>query len=238
MKITRYTVTVAVFQISFVFAFRTDLPIGPPQNIDIIVPLSGGLILSWGSPETDATILGYKINYGNSERPPALVALDSTAAGRRSVFVRPDVFLKFGEAVTVVVWAYSARVEGEVLSVVVSPRGLVGKENYCILGFECDALSIALLRVLVAIGRKQKNRREYVQWHINMYASLCCTIVRNAISTGHSQTIATHSKPGMRYVTVMIGYIQWNPSTRDKFWVPKFCPFREVVHSRRFALLV
>ncbi len=78
------------------------------------------MLLSWEAPETDETILGYKINYGNSKRPPALVALDSTAAGRRSVFVRPDVFLEFGEAVTVVVWAYSARVEGEVLSVVVN----------------------------------------------------------------------------------------------------------------------
>ncbi len=55
------------------------------------------------------------------------------------------------------------------------------KENLlCIPGFECDNSFDCVIASfgIGSITRKRKNCREYVPWHINMYASTCYAIVR------------------------------------------------------------
>ncbi len=103
------------------------VPIGPPLLVTAAVSPSGGVLLSWQPPQTDSKLLGYKINYGNTQYPPTMVARESTAVDKRTFGVRPDIFLEYGEVVTVVVWAYTLQDEGAELRVVVSPAGLVGK---------------------------------------------------------------------------------------------------------------
>ncbi|XP_064396501.1 matrix-remodeling-associated protein 5-like isoform X2 [Halichondria panicea] len=101
------------------------VPIGPPLLVTAAVSPSGGVLLSWQPPQTDSKLLGYKINYGNTQYPPTMVARESTAVDKRTFGVRPDIFLEYGEVVTVVVWAYTLQDEGTELRVVVSPAGLV-----------------------------------------------------------------------------------------------------------------
>ncbi len=76
--------------------------------------------MSWQPPQTDAKLLGYKINYGNAQNPPIMVARESTDLKTAYFWVRPKIFLEYGEDVTVVVWAYTIHDEGAGLRVVVS----------------------------------------------------------------------------------------------------------------------
>ena len=102
----------------------TESPTGPPiigpPLILVKQPLpGGGVLLAWEPPQTDSKLLGYKINYGNTQDPPTMVARESTHIKTAYFWVRPDIFLEYGEEVMVVVWAYSLHDEGEGLSVVV-----------------------------------------------------------------------------------------------------------------------
>ncbi len=115
-------------RILYLFIVLTlGLPIGPPLNVIVVVSPNGGVVLAWEPPQTDSKLLGYKINYGNTQDPPTMAARESTNIKTEYFWVRPDIFLEYGEEVMVVVWAYSLHDEGAGLSVVVSPAGLLGK---------------------------------------------------------------------------------------------------------------
>ncbi len=77
-------------------------------------------MITWKQPETDLPLLGYQINYGNSDRPPETVARESQPLNRPFIWLRQNVFFDFGVEVTFVVWAYSAHVKGEALRVTVN----------------------------------------------------------------------------------------------------------------------
>ena len=83
------------------------------------------MVITWDSPQTEEVLLGYKINVGRAE-PIDQIALYSTDVDTWRFFVSPAIFTKYGEEVTVIVWAYSLVTDGEPVKVVVSPFGETG----------------------------------------------------------------------------------------------------------------
>ncbi len=86
--------------------------------------------MKWEAPISDATLLGYKYNIGSTGSPPDKIALFST--NDQGIALDFGKFNEYGEHLVFLVWGYSANVDGEVLRVILSPSGIVGKYTICV----------------------------------------------------------------------------------------------------------